>query len=310
MPPKRKNNVPSGTPKGRRPKVAGTGGRTIGRNDPRNVEAKQADPETVKADETEAVAAPAAKPEPSESESTESKSKAVPSADAEKAGADTEKSGTEKTDTEKPAAEKASDRSAAPKTRVANKLPRLGARSQDKSAETTEAPKGKGAGTSRVTWKLVAILAAVAVVLAVFAAVAAYKPFARFDNMAWIDTATTAEVTAAATEAAEATFSYGFETVDKDFERARTFMNDQMREEFDQTAETTKTAVQQTKTATKADIRDIGVRMLHDGHAELVAFMNVSSTNQGAAQGSTSGSLVIDMERVDGKWVLAGIRDA
>lgn len=315
MPPKRKNNVPSGTPKGRRPKIAGTRGRTT---DSAKVSApttpgETASESTPKKPETakpETAKPETAKPETAKPEPTKPESETVEKASADKS-TDAEASPVKKSDQAESNQDKPADGAwetvATPK-KVANTLPRLGARSQSTQAEPEAATKGKG--ESRLTWKLVAVLGVVAVVLGLFAAVAAYKPFARFDNTAWIDSSTTAEVAAAATEAGEATFSYGFETIEEDFEHARTFMNDEMRAEFDQTAETTKTAVQQTKTATKADITDIGVSMLDGDRATLLAFMNVSSTNEGTAQGSTSGSLVIDMERIDGKWVLAGIRDA
>ncbi|MFD4365989.1 hypothetical protein [Rhodococcus sp. NPDC058521] len=332
MPPKRKNNVPTGAAKGRRPRVAGTRGRTVEPGKPATEKSVPATEKTVPATEktvpateksvpateksvpaTEKpesatpVESPASEaPEVAESSKTETaaapEAKPTPSDEGEKADTKVEESADSDSKRETAAAP--------PKARVANRMPRMGARPQSEAASVSGDGPAPTSGDSRVTWRLVSILGIIALVLGIFAVVAAFKPFARFDNTAWIDGPTTAEVSAAAKEASEATFSYGFETVDEDFDRARTYMNDEMRKEFDQTADTTKTAVQQTKTATQAEVSDVGVSILDGDRATLVAFMNVSSTNEGAAQGSTSGSLVIDMERIDGKWVLAGIRDA
>lgn len=162
---------------------------------------------------------------------------------------------------------------------------------------------------SRLNWKLVSILAAAAVVLGVFALVAAFKPGAKVSNPAWVDTAATQEVTSAARSAIETLYTYKADSVDQDFDKARGVLNPSMREEFDRTADTTKSAVVQTKTATDAEVTDVGVKLLSDDRAELIASMNVSASNDGQAQGSAQGPLSVSMEKVDGKWLLSKIDD-
>ncbi len=110
-----------------------------------------------------------------------------------------------------------------------------------------------------------------------FAVVAAFKPGADITNTAWVDEGATAEVTKAGTEAIETLYTYSYETIDQDFEKARGYLNDAKRDEFDSTADTTKEAAIQTKTATQASVTDIGVTVLDGDRAELLAHMNVSA---------------------------------
>lgn len=149
-----------------------------------------------------------------------------------------------------------------------------------------------------------------AVVLGVFAVVAAFKPGADITNTAWVDEGATAEVTKAGTEAIETLYTYSYETIDQDFEKARGYLNDAKRDEFDSTADTTKEAAIQTKTATQASVTDIGVTVLDGDRAELLAHMNVSATGDAVAQGSAATPLSIKMEKIDGKWVLSDISDS
>ncbi|MDH6286791.1 hypothetical protein [Rhodococcus opacus] len=279
MPPKRRNNVPDSAAKGRRPRVAGT----------RQSTPKPPRPETPVA-ETE----PVTKPEPAK--------KTEPVAKAE-----TETAKTSGTDTTVSLAKPVSTAKAASagKAKVANLQPRI-SKQQAPAAETAAADSG----SSRITWKLVGILGAVAVVLGVFAVVAAFKPGADITNTAWVDEGGTAEVTKAGTEAIETLYTYSYESIDQDFEKARGYLNDAKRDEFDSTAGTTKEAAIQTKTATQASVTDIGVTMLDGDRAELLAHMNVSATGDAVAQGSAATPLSIKMEKIDGKWVLSDISDS
>ena len=279
MPPKRRNNVPDSAAKGRRPRVAGT----------RQSTPKPPRPETPVA-ETE----PVTKPEPAK--------KTEPVVKAE-----TETAKTSGTDTTVSLAKPVSTAKAASagKAKVANLQPRI-SKQQAPAAETAAADSG----SSRITWKLVGILGAVAVVLGVFAVVAAFKPGADITNTAWVDEGGTAEVTKAGTEAIETLYTYSYESIDQDFEKARGYLNDAKRDEFDSTAGTTKEAAIQTKTATQASVTDIGVTMLDGDRAELLAHMNVSATGDAVAQGSAATPLSIKMEKIDGKWVLSDISDS
>ncbi|KXF50830.1 hypothetical protein [Rhodococcus opacus] len=308
MPPKRRNNVPDSAAKGRRPRVAGT--RQTTPKPPRS-ETPATEPVTK--------AEPTTKPEPAKKQ--ESVEKSAPVAKAEAATATAAAAAAAASSTASAEASKTSDAdktvsmakpvstakaASAGKTKVPNLQPRISKQQAPTAAETAADDNG----SSRITWKLVGILGAVAVVLGVFAVVAAFKPGADITNTAWVDEGATAEVTKAGTEAIETLYTYSYETIDQDFEKARGYLNDAKREEFDSTADTTKEAAIQTKTATQASVTDIGVTVLDGDRAELLAHMNVSATGDAVAQGSAATPLSIKMEKIDGKWVLSDISDS
>lgn len=293
MPPKRRNNVPDSAAKGRRPRVAGT---------------RQATPKPPRSETSVTQTEPVAKPEPAKKPEPVAKPEAATTAAAvasSTTSAETAK--TSDTDTTVSLAKPVSTAKAASagKTKVPNLQPRISTQ-QAPAAETAAADTGSG----RITWKLVGILGAVAVVLGVFAVVAAFKPGADITNTAWVDEGATAEVTKAGTEAIETLYTYSYETIDQDFDKARGYLDDAKRDEFDSTADTTKQAAIQTKTATQASVTDIGVTMLDGDRAELLAHMNVSATGDAVAQGSAATPLSIKMEKIDGKWVLTDISDS
>ncbi|REE76262.1 Mce-associated membrane protein [Rhodococcus wratislaviensis] len=294
MPPKRRNNVPDSAAKGRRPRVAGT---------------RQATPKPPRSETPVTQTEPVAKPEPAKKPEPVAKPEAATTAAAvasSTTSAETAK--TSDTDTTVSLAKPVSTAKAASagKTKVPNLQPRISTQQAPAAAETAAADTGSG----RITWKLVGILGAVAVVLGVFAVVAAFKPGADITNTAWVDEGATAEVTKAGTEAIETLYTYSYETIDQDFDKARGYLDDAKRDEFDSTADTTKQAAIQTKTATQASVTDIGVTMLDGDRAELLAHMNVSATGDAVAQGSAATPLSIKMEKIDGKWVLTDISDS
>ncbi|QQZ15510.1 MULTISPECIES: hypothetical protein [Rhodococcus] len=310
MPPKRRNNVPDSAAKGRRPRVAGTRQTT-----PKPARSEAPATEPVAKTKSE----PVTKPEPAKKQ--EPVAKSAPVAKAEAATTAAAAAAAAASSAASDGASKTSDTNAtvslaksvstaktasAGKTKVPNLQPRISKQQAPTAAETAADDNGSG----KITWKLVGILGAVAVVLGVFAVVAAFKPGADITNTAWVDEGATAEVTKAGTEAIETLYTYSYETIDQDFEKARGYLNDAKRDEFDSTADTTKEAAIQTKTATQASVTDIGVTVLDGDRAELLAHMNVSATGDAVAQGSAATPLSIKMEKIDGKWVLSDISDS
>lgn len=288
MPPIRRRN-PTPPVKARRPKVAGSTNRPSVETEQEAVDATTVEPEKV-----EKVAAP--KPAETKAEPVAVEDAAVEEAAAEPPVVEEPETAVETTDsavtTESEAASEPVDS--------------VGA---DVTADGADTPTGTSTRTSRIGWKLVATLGVIAALLGVFALVAVFKPGAQVSNPAWVDTAETQEVSSAARSAIETLYTYKSETVDQDFDKARAVLNKSMLDDFNRTAETTKTAVVQTKTATQAEVTDVGVKVLSDDRAELVASMTVSASNDGVAQGSAQGPLSITMEKVDGKWLLSKIED-
>ncbi|MCL2534472.1 MAG: hypothetical protein FWE39_09915, partial [Nocardiaceae bacterium] len=81
--------------------------------------------------------------------------------------------------------------------------------------------EGEGVGVAssgargRLSWRLVAVLGAAAVVVGAFAAVAAFRPGAQVSNTAYVDIATTSEVTDAARSALIALSEYSPDAIDQ-----------------------------------------------------------------------------------------------
>lgn len=173
------------------------------------------------------------------------------------------------------------------------------------------APPAGDAGRSRASggWRPVIVVGAVAVVLAVIAAVAAFRPGAEISNVAWVDTAETREVTEAAKVAIETMHGYDYRTIDEDFGRIRELLTPERLEEFDSTADVTKKAAIDTRTVTEVMVEHIGVTMIDDTRAEVAAYINVSATGDGIAQGSAAAPLLVRMEKSDGRWLVSEIRD-
>ncbi|MFD6894899.1 hypothetical protein ACFWB0_10185 [Rhodococcus sp. NPDC060086] len=161
-------------------------------------------------------------------------------------------------------------------------------------------------GPSRMSVLAVAV---VAVLLGALAVVAAFRPGTSDGSVAWVDRAETAAVTEAAAYAIEAMHGYNFETIDEDFAEIRELLTDERREEFDSTAQVTKEAAVQTRTVTEVTVAHIGARMIDESKAEVAAYINVSATGDGVAQGSAAAPLLVRMEKADGRWLVSEIRD-
>ncbi|OZC90932.1 hypothetical protein CH254_08590 [Rhodococcus sp. 06-412-2C] len=293
MPPQRRKIVPPTTTSKVRRKVAGTGKPTA--SDAGSTTAEGSD-----TTETTAITTPAP--------STPAVDKTV----ADKTAADetaTDKTVADKTAADKSATSKPSLAKAATKSDATEKAatPLDSVTSGASDADADQAVTSRKA--SGIGYKHVIVVAIIAVVLGAFAAVAAFKPFATIDNAAWVDSAATQEVTSAATDALQTLYTYKADTIDADFDAARAVLNQSMLDEFNSTADTTKSAVVQTKTGTEAMVTDIGVSRLEDDKAELIANVNISATQDGVASGSAEGPLTVNMEKVDGTWKLSAIDD-
>ncbi|EME62431.1 hypothetical protein G352_17794 [Rhodococcus ruber BKS 20-38] len=282
MPPQRRKPNPAGPPRGRRPKIAGTG-RTP-------------------------AAGGAARPEPTPTEPTATEIAPTESTSPEPTLSPTARAGTaapEATGSEPSAApvgqDSDSDLESAPEPREPASV--------DDGGDVAEPAAQTGGTVSRGSWRPVAIVGGAALALGAFAAVAAARPGATVTNEAWVDSAATSEVTAAAGNAIETMHGYNHETIDEDFAAIREVLTPPMREEFDLTADVTKQAAVQTHTATEVRIDHIGASMLDDDRAEVAAFISVSATGDAVAQGSASAPLLVRMEKIDGKWLVSEIRD-
>ncbi|MDI9918101.1 hypothetical protein [Rhodococcus sp. IEGM 1379] len=175
------------------------------------------------------------------------------------------------------------------------------------AAETTESSVAEHSG--RTQWGLVAGVGVAAVVVAVFAGLAFFKVGAQIDDVAWVDEGATAEVLRITPPALEAVFTFAPDTFDADFDKGVQGLNQAMRDQLTQYKDTQKAGVEQTQTATTADVTEIGITRLEKDRAQLLAQLNVSSTQSGVAAGSRSGMVVVSLEKQDGNWLISEIKD-
>jgi len=275
VPPQRRKTGPSGPPR-RRPKVAGTS-RPPRSTPPAEQSAERIVPPTAIPEETRTGQVHLDKAAPEETATA-------------------------------PEAEDTATAPERPVEEVPPAAPQPAAGSEPEPEPESEPETETGAGRSR-GWGPVVLLGAVAVALAVVAVIAAFRPGADVSNRAWVDSTATQEVTEAAKSAIEAMHGYDYRTIDEDFARIRELLTPERLEEFDETAEVTKQAAIQTSTVTEVNVLHIGTSMLDDTHAEVAAYINVSATGEGIAQGSAAAPLLVRMEKTDGRWLVSEIRD-
>lgn len=293
MPPQRRKSGPVG-PARRRPKIAGS---TRARSSDPSVDRPEAEtPEAeTPAAESPAAESPAAARGAAATSGAETSTEDASSSDT-PADRDTEAAGPESTgsdltrDTADDAADATPDE--APVARV---------------SATASSVGSTRSGTRSMRRPLV--IGAVAVILAVVAVVAAFRPGADVSNTAWVDAAATREVTDAAKHAIEAMHGYNYETIDEDFAEIRSLLTPERLEEFDATAEVTKQAAIQTHTVTEVNVLHIGTSVLDESQAEVAAYINVSATGDGIAQGSAQAPVLVRMQKTDGNWLVSEIRD-
>ncbi len=285
MPPKRRVGMPQAN-QNRRPKIAGSA-RSLNvpagtpAEEPANVEAVETEVAATEAVETEAVETEAVETKAVETQAVETK--AAPKASLRKAP--------------KPSLEKEAQPS--PETAAEPSL-----------AEEPPAPEpALSKDASRTSWPLVIGLGAAAVVVAVLAGLAFFKVGAQMDDVAWVDEGATAEVLRVTPPALEAVFTFAPGTFDADFNKGLQGLNQAMRDQLTEYKDTQKAGVEQTQTATTADVTEIGVTRLEEDRAQLLAQLNVSSTQSGVAAGSRSGMVVVSLEKQDGNWLISEIRD-
>ncbi|MGQ5692903.1 hypothetical protein ACSVIA_08450 [Rhodococcus erythropolis] len=285
MPPKRRTGGPS-SPQNRRPKIAGSA-RSLnvpaGTSDSDPVEPTIEQPE----EETqEAVKPEVAKPKVAEPTLTKAESGDIEP----------------KTETDAPESTPGPDLTKPAKT-VAD---------EPKAPATPETGAGESATTptqSKAGWRLVAILGAAAVIVAILAGIAFFKVGAKTDDIAWVDEGATAEVLRVTPSALAAVFTFSPDTFDADFDKGVQGLNQSMRDQLTQYKDTQKAGVEQTQTATTADVPLIGITRLEKDRAQLLAQLNVSSTQNGVAADSRSGMVIVSLEKQDGNWLISEIRD-
>ncbi|MGC0365373.1 Mce-associated membrane protein [Rhodococcus sp. 27YEA15] len=276
MPPKRRQGGPGGQPN-RRPKIAGS-------NRSSKAPARPSDGEP---------SAPIIA-EPSESEATGTQT-AVPAAVP---------GSSESPDTETRESNRADPTPPDVRSQAVPRDPDVGPVTGNDSVDPDAAT-----APSWLRWRTVAIVGAVALVVAALAVVSFLKVGAQRDDVAWVNAGETTEVMRVTQESLAAVFTYAPDTFDADFDKGLQGLTQSMRDELSAFKDSQKAGVEQTRTATTADVALIGVTRLEKDRAQLLAQLNVSSTQNGVASDSRSGMVMVSVEKVGGDWQISGIKD-
>ncbi|MBD8507824.1 hypothetical protein HT102_15145 [Hoyosella sp. G463] len=126
-------------------------------------------------------------------------------------------------------------------------------------------------------------------------------------NRAFVDAGETREVKLRAVEAVEAIFSYSHETLEEDFEAARGYLTDSMRENYDSTIGVTQDVALQLGAVVETTVPRAGVVSLSDGEAEVLVLTAVSTVRSDGAADQASGPLRLELVEVDGEWLVDAI---
>lgn len=179
---------------------------------------------------------------------------------------------------------------------------------EDTTSDAT-AKVGKKMKKARMSaaWPMTAL--AVGLIGIVVAVVLFFRPGLDFDNQAYADRAETDAVATAAAENAKKLVAIDYETLDDYVAGLPDIMTqgleDELMKSWDQLSDT----YEQAKTKVDVTISDVGVTYLEDNRAEVLIAQNVSVTQDGQAAGSTDGTYLIRLEKVDGDWKLSSIPD-
>lgn len=280
MPPSRRQPPPVR----RRPKVAGAG---IRRPSPRPRDEEYTGPEEVSAPEVEEASAPA------EPTSAEPASVEPASVEAEEAPAEPRRP------------------SPRPKARDAGE-PKPESYAEAEAAAAEEEPAEPGPRRKTSPYVLAGALFGLALVLAGFAVwfkIEGNRVDAMTSNTALLDTARTADVSKAASNAVESLFSYDFNNIAKTQDAAKDLLlNDEVKATYNRIfGEVERLAPQQKIVVTVKATRS-AVIMLDGDRAKVMVFVDQTSTRTDQNQtASGSAQLWLNMQYVDGKWKVSAL---
>lgn len=153
--------------------------------------------------------------------------------------------------------------------------------------------------------------AAVAVGLVAGAAGAflATEPGVSVENRAFVDQQATDEVLAAATTNVQRLVAIDHEKLDEYQASLGEFLTPDLVEELERNWPALRDSYEQTATTVDALVREAGLSYLQGDKAEVLLVQDVSMSRDGAAAGSTSGTYLVGLDKVDGVWKLSRIPD-
>jgi Mce-associated membrane protein len=158
-------------------------------------------------------------------------------------------------------------------------------------------------------WGLGVGMLVAAVAVTAVAVVAFLRPGVDDGNKAFVDSAATQQITAAADNALKTIYSYDVKNIDGYKDAVHKVVTGKMRGDFDKFADTTVSAVKQAQSTATATPDPVGVTLLTGDRAELLVDLTVAATKNGVPQESASGPIVLRMQKIDGHWLASEIAD-
>ncbi|MDG3009163.1 hypothetical protein G4X40_03255 [Rhodococcus sp. D2-41] len=308
MPPIRRKPPTAARPAARRPKIAGAAQVNRAADaTPEHAEATTPEPQAPESAAPEAAAAEQRDTEQTAGERpTVSFAKEVPGASTSEAAAP-----------EAPAPAVSAPEAAVPET-PASETPALEAAvpeaaqavPEESAEEVVPARRRRRVPRPRAGWPLVAALLAIAVVFGAFAGVVAWKQPAKVDNVAYIDDATTTQVTASAKTIVQKIFSYDYKTIDQHAGEIKGDITPAMMDQYNKFFAPSSDAIKQDKSHVDAtvDQGNIGVKMLEGDLAQVEMILNVTSSNDGVTGQGAQVPLLVNLQRSADKWTVTGLQ--
>lgn len=184
----------------------------------------------------------------------------------------------------------------------------------DRNDEVVSPGAGAGAGATpvrrRPTARTLSYAAlAVGLLAGSTGAFLATGPGVGVDNQAFVDRADTDEVLGAAGTAVQRLVAIDHQRLDEYHDSLGEFLTPKLVDELDQNWPALRDSYEQTATTVEAEVREAGLSYLADDRAEVLLVQDVSMTRDGVAAGSTSGTYLVGLDKVDGVWKLSRIPD-
>ncbi|MBM7229107.1 hypothetical protein HMPREF3086_10965 [Dietzia sp. HMSC21D01] len=150
---------------------------------------------------------------------------------------------------------------------------------------------------------------AVGLVAGATGAFLATEPGVSVENRAFVDQQATDEVLAAATTNVQRLVAIDHEKLDEYQASLGEFLTPDLVEELERNWPALRDSYEQTATTVDALVREAGLSYLQGDKAEVLLVQDVSMSRDGAAAGSTSGTYLVGLDKVDGVWKLSRIPD-
>jgi Mce-associated membrane protein len=179
----------------------------------------------------------------------------------------------------------------------------------ERTEPETPLPDSDFGDSSRVGRSSVALLgiAVLALALVASAGVAAWLYFSQYRPDQQIDAAVSKTALDAATTGTVALLSYAPDSLDKDFESAKSHLTGDFLSYYTQFTEQIVTPAAQTKSVkTTASVVRAAVSELHPNSAVVLVFVNQTTTSKENPDGAFAVSSVkVSLNKVDGAWLIS-----